>query len=87
VDGRQPSSTSHRSPSNRATQLAESALGPDSGRVRTEQAALVTYTPQEHGYDLVMVIYLHLPADQRRAVIRKAASAVAPNGWLLIVGR
>lgn len=62
-------------------------LGPDSGRVRTEQAALLTYTPQEHGYDLVMVIYLHLPADQRRAVIRKAASAVAPNGWLLIVGR
>jgi SAM-dependent methyltransferase len=70
----------------RARQLAESRLGKDAGRVRTEQADLLDYTPQEHGYDLVIVVYLHLPAAQRRTVIRKAASAVAPNGVLLIVG-
>jgi SAM-dependent methyltransferase len=70
----------------RARQLAESRLGQDAGRVRTERADVLVYTPEEHGYDLVLVVYLHLPPAQRRAVLRRAASAVAANGRLLIVG-
>ncbi|WP_101258117.1 class I SAM-dependent methyltransferase [Streptomyces barkulensis] len=37
-------------------------------------------------FELVLVIYLHLPAEERRAVLRRAARAVAPGGVLLVVG-
>ncbi len=37
-------------------------------------------------YDLVIVFYLQLPAEQRRAAHRNAAAALAPGGTLLIVG-
>lgn len=37
-------------------------------------------------YDLVVVLYLQLPAVQRRQAYRNAADAVAPGGTLLIVG-
>jgi SAM-dependent methyltransferase len=37
-------------------------------------------------FDLVVVLYLQLPADQRRPAYRNAADAVAPGGTLLVVG-
>ncbi len=37
-------------------------------------------------FDLVIVMYLHLPQERRRAVYRRAADAVAPGGTLLVVG-
>ena len=37
-------------------------------------------------YDLVAVLYLHVPADERRAVLSRAAAALAPGGTLLVVG-
>lgn len=37
-------------------------------------------------YDLVIVFYLQLPAEQRRAAHRNAAAALAPGGTLVIVG-
>ena len=70
----------------RARRLADSHLRQEAGRVQIEKADLLAYTPREHGYDLVLVVYLHLPAADRRVVLRKAASAVAPDGRLLIVG-
>jgi hypothetical protein len=42
--------------------------------------------PDERAYDLVAVIYLHLPADERRLVLARAAAAVAPGGTLIVVG-
>jgi SAM-dependent methyltransferase len=42
--------------------------------------------PIEGVFDLVVVLYLHLPADDRRRAYRNAAAAVAPGGTLLIVG-
>lgn len=36
--------------------------------------------------DLVLVAYLHVPAEQRRAVHRAAAAALRPGGTLLVVG-
>jgi 2-polyprenyl-3-methyl-5-hydroxy-6-metoxy-1,4-benzoquinol methylase len=44
------------------------------------------YVPRAHAYDLVAILYLHLPGDQRRAVLAGAARAVAPGGVLLVVG-
>lgn len=38
------------------------------------------------GFDLVVVLYLHLPFEQRRLVHRNAAAALAPGGTLLVVG-
>ncbi|MBK9739830.1 MAG: class I SAM-dependent methyltransferase [Actinobacteria bacterium] len=69
----------------RAQQWAAERLGADAHRLRTEQADLLAYAPPARAYDLVLVVYLQVPADQRRPVMRAAAEAVAPGGRLLIV--
>lgn len=50
------------------------------------QADLDGYVPQSRGYDLVIVLYLHLPWERLRPVLRHAAMAVAPGGTFLLVG-
>ena len=49
-------------------------------------ADLTEWDPAGELWDLVLVFYLQLPADERRVVWRKAAGAVAPGGTLLVVG-
>ncbi len=49
-------------------------------------ADLLDYEPPPAAYDLVLVLYLQLPADERRVVLLRAASAVAPAGTFLLVG-
>ena len=49
-------------------------------------ADLREYAPPEGAFDLVLVLYLHLPAGERRPVLSHAAAAVAPSGTLLLVG-
>lgn len=44
-----------------------------------------TWSPPEAGYDLVIVFYLQLPADQRRDAVATAVRALAPSGRLLLV--
>ena len=50
------------------------------------EADTVTWTPPARAYDLVAVMYLQLPAEERRAALAHAASAVQPGGTLLVVG-
>ena len=50
------------------------------------EADVVTWTPPARAYDLVTVLYLQLPALDRRAALRHAVSAVRPGGTLLVVG-
>lgn len=45
-----------------------------------------TYEPAARAFDLVAVLYLHLPAAERAVVLARAAGAVAPGGVLLVVG-
>ncbi|MED7953903.1 class I SAM-dependent methyltransferase [Kitasatospora sp. NPDC058201] len=45
-----------------------------------------TFEAPTGGYDLVVVAYLQLPAEERRTALRRAAAAVAPGGTLLVVG-
>jgi 2-polyprenyl-3-methyl-5-hydroxy-6-metoxy-1,4-benzoquinol methylase len=48
-------------------------------------ADLLDYRPQPHAFDLVLIFYLQLPADQRGQVVHAAADGVAPAGTLLVV--
>lgn len=67
----------------------------DNGRVKAAAAGvhvewlernLFEWTPPARALDLVLIVYLHLPADERRAVYARAAGAVAPGGRMVIVG-
>lgn len=48
-------------------------------------ADVTSYEMEAGAYDLVLMAYLHLPADQRRTVLTRAAAALAPGGTLLVV--
>ncbi|MFD0365491.1 class I SAM-dependent methyltransferase [Nocardia sp. GCM10030253] len=37
-------------------------------------------------YELVLMVFLHLPAEQRRTLLRRTADLLAPEGTLLILG-
>ena len=47
---------------------------------------LVTYEPEASAFDLVIVLYLHIGADERRVVLERAARAVGPGGTFLFLG-
>jgi SAM-dependent methyltransferase len=57
-----------------------------SDRVEWLQADLDAWTPPECGFDLVTAHYLHARGDDRTALFRRLAAAVAPGGILLVVG-
>lgn len=50
------------------------------------EADVVTWTPPARAYDLVCVLYLQLPAPERRTALARAADAVRAGGTLLVVG-
>jgi hypothetical protein len=50
------------------------------------QADVREYEPAAGAYDLVVVLYLHLAADERRCVLARSAAAVAVGGTMLVVG-
>ena len=45
-----------------------------------------SHDPGSGSFALVIVLYLHLPAPERRSALAHAAAAVAPGGLLLLVG-
>ncbi len=47
---------------------------------------VLAWTPPEAAYDLVVVLYLHLPQQELVGVLEGAAAAVAPGGTFLLVG-
>lgn len=50
------------------------------------EADVLSWTPAAAAFDLVCMLYLQLPSDERRSVLRRAADAVGPAGTLLVVG-
>jgi SAM-dependent methyltransferase len=50
------------------------------------EADVVDWRPESRAFDLVCVLYLQVPAPERRIVLARAAEAVAPGGLLLVVG-
>jgi len=47
---------------------------------------LLDFEPEQHVFDLVLVLFLQLPADERRLVLGRATTALAPGGTFLLVG-
>ncbi|KAA0017371.1 class I SAM-dependent methyltransferase [Antrihabitans cavernicola] len=54
-------------------------------RIDWVRADVTTHT-SEPGYDLVLLVYLHLPAPQRRTVLYNAIAALNDAGVLLVLG-
>jgi 2-polyprenyl-3-methyl-5-hydroxy-6-metoxy-1,4-benzoquinol methylase len=51
-----------------------------------EHADVLDWEPRAGTFDLVCVLYLQLPAEERRRLLLKAARAVAPGGTFVLVG-
>lgn len=69
----------------KASRVAASA--PRSVRERlTWVHADVTQLSTEPNYDLVLMLYLHLPPNERRTAVSTAISALKPDGILMILG-
>ena len=47
---------------------------------------LFDWSAPVRSFDLVVIVYLHVPPDERRPIYARAAAAVAPGGRLLVVG-
>jgi SAM-dependent methyltransferase len=79
----------------RVTAVDWSAVALEQGRARVRDAGvevtwieadLLAWTPPPVAFDLVTILFLHLPPAERRAVYGRAARALAPGGRLLVVG-
>jgi SAM-dependent methyltransferase len=44
------------------------------------------YGPEPKVFDLVLVLYIHLPVSELRGVFERARAALAPGGTLLVAG-
>jgi SAM-dependent methyltransferase len=49
-------------------------------------ADLLDFEAEAQAYDLVALLFIHSPFHERRLILERAASAVAPGGRLLVVG-
>jgi SAM-dependent methyltransferase len=58
----------------------------DGVEIELLHADLVEYVPEPAASDLVVVLYLHISASERRLVLERAARAVATGGTFLFVG-
>jgi len=54
--------------------------------LRLVEADVLAWEPPAGSFDLVVVLYLQLPAPQRRRSLQRAQAALAPGGTLLVVG-
>ena len=72
--------------SDTALELARALAAERDVDVDWVEADVREYEPAEASFDLVLVLYLHLPADERRTVLGRAAVALAPGGRLLVLG-
>jgi len=63
------------------------ALAAERGvEVEWVEADLREWKPPARAFDLVVALYLQLPAEELRPIARSAAEAVAEGGTLLVVG-
>jgi len=70
----------------RARSWAAERLGDDSDRFDANLGDLLRIRPDRRSYDLVLVIYLHVPEGERWMILRSAAEYVTAGGLLVVVG-
>jgi SAM-dependent methyltransferase len=79
----------------RTTAVDWSPVGLANGRAKADAAGvsvewlernLFDWTPPVRSLDVVVIVYLHVPPDERRPIYAGAAAAVAPGGRLLVIG-
>jgi 2-polyprenyl-3-methyl-5-hydroxy-6-metoxy-1,4-benzoquinol methylase len=58
----------------------------DGVRVDFVCADLVEYEPAVARFELVIVLFLHISASERRGVLARAAAALAPGGTFVFIG-
>lgn len=68
----------------RGRQRVDAAGAP--GAVEWICADLVDFDPTGAVYDLVLLLFIHLPATERRRLLRLSAATLAPGGMVLVVG-
>ncbi len=49
-------------------------------------ADLLEYAPEPEAFDLVLLLYFHLPLHELRVVLARAAAALASGGTALVIG-
>jgi SAM-dependent methyltransferase len=68
-----------------------STIALDRGRATSAEVEWIdadvrAWTPPAAAFDLVAVVYLHLPPGERRPVLAGATAATAPGGTLVVIG-
>jgi SAM-dependent methyltransferase len=49
-------------------------------------ADLREYEPEREAFDLVLVLFVHLPPDERRSLLARAAASLAAGGTAVVLG-
>jgi SAM-dependent methyltransferase len=79
----------------RTTAVDWSPVGLDNGRAKAAaegvdvewlERDLFAWAPDPGAYDLVVIVYLHVPRHERLPIYAAAAAAVAPGGHLVVIG-
>jgi SAM-dependent methyltransferase len=79
----------------RTTAVDWSSVGLGNGRAKAAAAGvevewlernLFEWSPPARSFELVAIVYLHVPPNERGPIYAQAAAAVAPGGRLVIVG-
>ncbi|MBA3402876.1 MAG: class I SAM-dependent methyltransferase [Actinobacteria bacterium] len=79
----------------RVTAVDFSEVAIEKGRVRAARekieidfrtADLLDFEPEPGAFDLVLVLFLQLPPDERQLVLARAEGALAPDGTFLLIG-
>jgi SAM-dependent methyltransferase len=76
-----------------AVDFSDVAIARACARAASEQvevdfrcADLLDFVPEREAFDLVLVLFLQLPGDERGLVLSRATAAIAPGGTFLLVG-
>jgi SAM-dependent methyltransferase len=76
-----------------AVDFSEVAIAKARARAASEQvdidlrcADLLEFEPEPEAFDLVLILFLQIPEDERRLVLSRATAALAPGGTFVLVG-
>lgn len=69
----------------KAARLAAGRSADVAPRLRWVRSDVLAYRPPRAAFDLILVVYLQVTAEQRRQVLHSASDALAPGGVLLVV--